>query len=292
MLGHGRCASDLSITLGGLDAGQLAAVRASVFAGGREAALTPGESGAFSASVGPLCEALAAALSCGSSVETSMRVRVTFAGGVQPLERDVPVQVAAVACTPTPVPTATLTPTPRPTPTPAPTPVPDSDGDGVNDLSDQCVDEAGWAFAPWGGSSGCPPPLAAKVAGALAGAGLLAFLGFYVAPAALVATVRQPPAGYVQVYRNGKAEGSYKSLRSLGQAARKSTITIGSKGLLQVQGMEPVELRVERRGSVSTVLRGPSGPQLFQIRDIPSMHTASGGNGIVLKFSTDPKQLR
>ena len=157
-----------------------------------------------------------------------------------------PSQVTTAACTPTPTPTATLTPTPSPTPTPAPTPIPDSDGDGLNDLSDQCVDEAGWALAPWFG--GCPPPLAAKVAGALAGAGLLAFLGFYVAPMAMVMTVRQPPAGYVQVYRNGKAEGSYKSLRSLGQAARKSTITIGSKGMLKVPGMEPVELRVERRG--------------------------------------------
>jgi hypothetical protein len=143
-------------------------------------------------------------------------------------------------------------------------------------------------MAPWFG--GCPPPLAAKVAGALAGAGVLAFLGFYVLPLGLVMTVRQPPAGYVQVYRNGKAEGSYKSLRGLGQSARKSAITIGSKGLLKVPGMEPVELRVERRGDASVVLRGANGPQLFQIREIPSMHTASGG--IVLKFSTDPKQLR
>jgi hypothetical protein len=129
------------------------------------------------------------------------------------------------------------------------------------------------------------------VAGALAGAGLLAFLGFYVAPMALVMTVRQPPAGYVQVYRNGKADGSYKSLRSLGQAARKSTVTIGSQGLLRVPGMEPVELRVERRGNGAAVLRGKNGPQLFQIREVPATHTASGGNGIVLRFSTDPKQL-
>jgi hypothetical protein len=234
---------------------------------------------------------LAATLSCGSQITGSVRVRVTLPGsGSLPLERDIPAQVSSQACTPTPVPTATLTPTPRPTPTPAPTPIPDSDRDGINDLTDQCVNQASWGVAPWFG--GCPPPLAAKVAGALASAGLLAFLGFYVAPAAMVMTVRQPPAGYVQVYRNGKAEGSYKSLRSLGQSARKSTITIGSKGLLRVPGMEPAELRVERRGDVSAVLRGKNGPLLFQIREIPSMHTASGGNGIVLKFSTDPKQLR
>jgi hypothetical protein len=153
-------------------------------------------------------------------------------------------------------------------------------------LSDGCVNESGWNVAPWFG--GCPPPLAAKVAGALAGAGLLAFLGFYVAPMAMVMTVRQPPTGYVQVYRNGKADGSYKSLRSLGQAARKSTITIGSKGMLKVAGMEPVELRVERRGAWPPPAR-PNGT--IVPREIPSMHTSSGGNGIVLKFSTDPRQL-
>jgi hypothetical protein len=284
-------AEEVSVTLGGLDAGQLSAARGSLFAAGQEVVLAPGESGVFTAAVGPLCDALAATLQCGSAVDGAMRLRVTLPGtGSAALERDVPVRIETLACTPTPVPTATLTPTPSPTPTPAPTPIPDSDGDGRNDLEDACVDEAGWSVAPWFG--GCPPPLAAQVAGALAGAGLLAFLGFYVAPMALVMTVRQPPAGYVQVYRNGKAEGSYKSLRSLGQSARKSAITIGSKGLLKVPGMEPVELRVERRGDAPVVLRGANGPQLFQIRDIPSMHTASGGNGIVLKFSTDPKQLR
>jgi hypothetical protein len=283
--------TDVSVTLGGLDAGQLGAARASVFAAGQEAALVPSENGVFRGSVAPLCEALAATQSCGTTLDAALRLRVTLPGtGSAPLERDLPVRVSTAACTPTPVPTVTLTPTPSPTPTPAPTSIPDSDGDGRNDLEDRCVDEAGWDFAPWFG--GCPPPLAAKVAGAVAGAGLLAFLGFYVAPMALVMTVRQPPMGYVQVFRNGKAEGSYKSLRSLGQSARKSAITIGSKGLLKVPGMEPVELRVERRGGASIVLRGARGPQLFQIRDIPSMHTASGGNGIVLKFSTDPKQLR
>jgi hypothetical protein len=251
--------------------------------------------GGFSGSIAPLCQALSATITCGSEVQGNVHLRITLPGaGSLPLERDIPAKITTVACTATPVPTATLTPTPSPTPTPAPTPVPDSDGDGMDDLSDRCVEKAGWGIAPWFG--GCPPPIAAKVAGALAGAGLLAFLGFYVAPMAMVMTVRQPPAGYVQVYRNGKAEGSYKSFRSLGQSARKSTITIGSKGLLRVPGMEPVELRVERRGPVSIVARGASGPQLFQIREIPSMHVASGaasgGNGITLKFSTDPRQLR
>ena len=283
-------AAELTIQLGGLDAGQLGSARVSAFAAGREAPLSPGGNGAFRASVGPLCEALAATLSCSAAVQDNIRVRVTLPGaGSVPLERDVPVEITTAGCTPTATPTSTRTPTPSPTPTPAPTPIPDSDGDGLNDLTDSCVNQAGWGAAPWFG--GCPPPLAAKVAGALAGAGLLAFLGFYAAPMAMVMTVRQPPAGYVQVYRNGKAEGSYKSLRSLGQAARKSTITIGSKGMLKVAGMEPVELRVERRGNAAAVLRGPNGPQLFQIREIPSMHTASGGNGIVLKFSTDPRQL-
>lgn len=283
-------AADARVTLGGLDAGQLAAARASLFAGGQEVALTLDASGAFTASVAPLCDALAATLSCGSAVDSAMRLRVTLPGASAALERDIPARVTTVACTPTPTPTATLTPTPSPTPTPAATPIPDSDGDGRNDLEDACVGEAGWGFAPWFG--GCPPPLAAKVAGALAGAGLLAFLGLYVAPMALVMTVRQPPAGYVQVYRNGKAEGSYKSLRSLGQSARKSVITVGSKGLLKVPGMEAVELRVERRGNISVVARGASGPQVFQIREIPSLYTSSGGNGITIKFSTDPKQLR
>lgn len=281
-------AADARVTLGGLDAGQLSAARASLFAGGQEVALTPDANGAFTASVAPLCDALAATLSCGSAVDNVMRLRVTLPGSAA-LERDIPARVTTVACTPTPTPTATLTPTPSPTPTPAATPIPDSDGDGRNDLEDSCVDAAGWGLAPWFG--GCPPPLAAKVAGAVAGAGLLAFLGFYVLPLGLVMTVRQPPAGYVQVYRNGKADGSYKSLRSLGQSARKSSITIGSKGLLKVPGMEPIELRVERRGDIAVVSRGASGPQAFQIRDIPSMYTASGGNGITLKFSTDPKQL-
>jgi hypothetical protein len=282
--------AELTLRIAGLDAGQLGSARASAFAAGREAPLERGEAGAFTASVAPLCEAFAATLGCGAAVQESIRVRVTLPGaGTVPLERDIPVQITTAGCTPTPTPTATVTPTPSPTPTPVPTPIPDSDGDGMNDSTDGCVNEAGWGVAPWFG--GCPPPLAAKVAGALAGAGLLAFLGFYVAPMAMVMTVRQPPGGYVQVYRNGKAEGAYKSLRSLGQAARKSTITIGSKGMIKVAGMEPVELRVERRGDVSAVLRGPNGPQIFQIRDIPSMHTSSGGNGIVLKFSTDPRQL-
>ena len=160
----------------------------------------------------------------------------------------------------------------------------------ANDLADQCVDEAGWGFAPWFG--GCPPPLAAKVAGALAGAGLLAFLGFYVAPMAMVMTVRQPPAGYVQVYRNGKAEGSYKSLRSLGQSARKSTITIGSKGLLKVPGMEPVELRVERRGQrIRACCAGRTARSCSRSGRSRRCTPRPAGNGIVLKFSTDPKQL-
>ncbi len=246
----------------------------------------------FSGSIGPLCEALAATLSCGSSVEASVHVRVTLpgAGQLRRWSATSPSRSRAVACTPTPTPTATLTPTPSPTPTPAPTPIPDSDGDGTNDLADRCVDQAGWGVAPWFG--GCPPPLAAKVAGALAGAGLLAFLGFYVAPMAMVMTVRQPPSGYVQVYRNGKAEGSYKSLRSLGQAARKSTITIGSKGLLQ--GARHGAGGAARRapgGCVGGAARAERPAVVPDPGDPVDARTASGGNGIVLKFSTDPKQL-
>jgi hypothetical protein len=291
-----RCApgqpAELSFALSGLDEGQLAAVRASAFAAGAEATVNRAAGATFSASIVALCDALAANLSCDADVEAAVRVRAVLPGaGAAPLERDVPARVVTLACTPTPTPVPTATPTPSPTPTPPPTPVPDSDGDGTDDLADRCREEAGWPIAPWFG--GCPPPLAAQIAGGLAGLGLLAFLGFYVAPMALVMTVKQPPHGYVQVYRNGKAEGPYKSLRSLGQASRRSTVTIGSKGLLRVPGLEPVELRVERRGKTAAVFRGTSGQQLFQIRDIPSTHMASGaaGGAIVLKFSTDPRQL-
>jgi hypothetical protein len=236
-------------------------------------------------------------MGCGAEANVALRLRLEApgapAGGAA--ERTLPIQVRQVACTPTPSPTPTLTPaptatpTPSPTPTPAPTPIPDSDGDRLHDLEDRCPESAAWgAFPLW---EGCPPPLPVQVAGGLAGLGLAAFLALYAAPMALVLTVQPPPDGYVQVFRNGKAEGPYKSLKSLGQAARRKVVTIGSQGMLRVPGLEPVELRAERHGQAGVVLKGSNGPQLFLIREIASTYTAANGT-IVLKFSTDPRRLR
>ncbi len=285
--------AELTVTVGDPAAAQAGSLRISAFGGGREVALAPSADGAtFSAPVTSLCEALIATLVCGAESNAAVRVRLVAVNAdgsaAAPVELDVPARVVAPACTPTPTLTPTLTPVPTATPTPAPTPIPDTDGDGFNDLDDECVEGRGWSVVPF--FRGCPPPVYAQIAGGLAGLGLLAFLGFYVVPLALVLTVNPPPGGYVQVYRNGKAEGGYKSLRSLGQSARKSAVTIGSQGLLRVAGLEPVELRVERRGGKGVVLKGAHGPQLFTIREIPATHIAAGGQ-VVLRFSTDPKQL-
>jgi hypothetical protein len=285
--------AELSLTLGDLAAAQPGSVRVSVFGGEREIPLSQGDAGMFSGSLGPVCEALVATLACGTESDETLRVRVVSQnadGSAAPaVERQLPVHVVAASCTPTPIPTATLTPRPTATPTPAPTPIPDTDGDGYNDLTDRCLEARAWPIARlWGG---CPPPLAMQILGGVGGLGLAAFLAFYAVPMGLVMTVQQPPGGYVQVYRNGKAEGAYRSLKSLGQANRSSTVTIGSQGMLKVAGLEAVELRVERRGATGVVLRGAKGPQLFQIREIPSSFTAANGT-VVLKFAADPRQLR
>jgi hypothetical protein len=289
----------LTVNLGDLSAAQAGSVRLSALAAGHEIRLDPRQGDAYGASLEPLCQALQTTLSCGTESDLSVRLRLLSSNAdgsaAPPSERDVPVHVVAAACTATPTLTPSATPTPRPTatpvptPTPSPTPVPDTDRDGYNDLADRCVGSPGWSILPYWG--GCPPPLFAQVAGGVAGLGLLAFLAFYAVPLGLVMTVQPPPAGYVQVFRNGRAEGSYRSLRGAGQAARSSTVTIGSQGIVRVAGLEPVELRVERRGENGVVLRGAKGPQLFTIRDIPASYTAANGT-IVLKFALDPRNLR
>jgi hypothetical protein len=284
--------TELSVTVGDLDAAQPGSVRVSIFGGEREVPLT-GDGATFAGSLGPICETLAATLACGTEADALLRVRMTAVnanGSAFPAaERQLPVHVVAANCTPTPIPTATVTPMPTATPTPAPTPIPDTDGDGFNDLADECLDNRAWGFAPlWGG---CPPPLPVQILGGLGGLGLAAFLAFYALPLGLVMTVRKPPTGYVQIYRNGRPEGGYKSLKSLGHATRSNIVTIGSQGMLKIAGLEPVELRVERRGANAVVLRGAKGPQLFTIREIPTSHTAASGS-VVLKFAVDPRQLR
>jgi hypothetical protein len=282
--------AEITVEAGDLDAAQAGSVRLSVLGAGREVELAPLEGGAYGGSLEPLCQALLATLSCGAEADAALRVRLVSTGAdgaPAAFERDVPVHVRAALCTATSTPAPSAMPTPTPPPAPPPTPLPDRDGDGVHDAADRCVDGGQWSMAPWW--DGCPPPLAVQALGGLASAGVLAFLALYAAPFALVMTVQPPPSGYVQIFRNGKAEGAYKSLKSLGQGARSSRVTIGSEGMLRVAGLEPVELRVERRGQAAVVLKGAKGPQLFQVRDIPSTYTAA--NGIVLKFAREPRHL-
>ena len=285
--------ANITVTAGDLDAARPETVRVRVFGAGREAELVPGGGDTFVGSLDDLCQGLLAGLDCDAILDTTFRVRLvsqtTDGSASPPSERDLSVQVKAMPCTPTP----TLTPVP-PTatpvpPTPTPTPIPDTDGDGINDLDDECMYKAQWTFIPR--FKGCPPPLWLLILAGLLGLGVLAFLTFYFIPLLLVRTIMPPPSGYILVCRDGKPQGSYKSIRNIGIGARRSKVTIGSKGHLRIPGLKPVEVRVERRGQEAVVLDGTTGAQRFTIRQTPNpVHTSN--TSIVLKFGTDPSQLR
>lgn len=280
--------ANITVTAGDLDAANLESVRVRVLGAGREALLAPGGGDTYVGALDDLCAGVLASLACDGTVETKFRVRMASIAKdgttSPPSERELSVRAQGIACTPTPTP---LPPTPTPTPVP-PTPTPPNrDGDSCPDATDPCPDQTPLSIAPWFGC--CPPPWWAWLIAGLLAVGLIALLALYLIPLLLVSTINPPPAGHVLVCKDGKPVRGVHSLKVLGLGARKSTITIGSKGVLKVADLDPIAYRVERHGKEAFVFQGAKGPQQFSIGKIPNeIHT---GN-TVIKFCTDTQYLK
>ena len=323
------CASgtpaNLKVTVGDYDICVPSTVRVRVFGSDGDVMCSPDEPGAFSCDVSTLCAPLLGGLACSTQDSTTLRVRLTAQtiGGLPcTSDRDVPVQLVAPTCTPTSTPTDTPTSTPTntpepptptptntpepPTPTPTntptstptntpmpptPTPCPDSDGDGFDDCGeDSCPTTKGLAQF-----DGCPPPLWLLVVGGLLGLALLAFIVFWLIPYILI-LITPPPKGYVLACRKGKRRATPRSVFQAGKSRRRSRVTIGGdrkKAHIYVQGLKPIEFRVERDKARNQVVLvdAESGSRKGILADLPSAISTSNPD-VILKISLDSSKLR
>ncbi len=289
--------TNLSVTIRDADVAKADSLHVRVYFGsGRDIELKPAGGSVFGGSVDALCQAFVPTVTCDQKREDKVRIRFVSenrdGSAAPPAEYSLPVQIVGPRCTPTPTYTPvppTATPRP-PTPTPTPTPKPSNrDGDPLIDSVDRCPDAAEWSAAPW--FEGCPPPLWALILTGLGSLGLLAFLALYLLPLLLTLTILPPPSGHMLVLRDNKAQGSPVSIRNAGIGARRSKVTIGSKGHIRIAGLEPVELRVERRGKEAIVMEGSNGPQKLVIGEFPKQLVTSDAS-IILKFSTKSAKLK
>lgn len=109
----------------------------------------------------------------------------------------------------------------------------------------------------------------------------------------LIVLISPPPGGYVLIIRDGKAQGSPRSIRNTGMSVLRNKVTIGSKGHIRIAGLAPIEFRVERRGKKdAVVMLGAKGPQKLAIRETPPTQLSTSNASIILKFSTDASKLR
>lgn len=274
----------VKVTVGDLDTTASSDVRVKVIGLGQEIDLVPGGGDTYVGSLDTLCQAMLSNASCGQTVNESVRARLVVApvDGISapPSERPLPIQAIAPDCTPTPTPSPTATPTPTPTPTPPP---PNQDGDRLPDVQDECATQAEWESVPYW--DGCPPPWWVFLIAGLLLLAILAFLGGYLIPKLWVSFVSPPPQGYVLICMAGKPQGAVRSIRGAGLAARRSTVTIGSKGHIPVTGMSKV-LRIQRQNKEAVVFDGVNKQS---IRSVPS---EIRDGEVVVKFCTDQSRLR
>jgi len=296
------------VTVGDYDVADPSTIHVRVFGSDGDVKCSPDKPGAFSCDVSTLCAPLLGGLACSTEDSTTLRVRLvaqTIEGLPCTSERDVPVQLVAPTCTPTltptdtpvpPTPTPTDTPVPPtptpvpPTPTPMPTPIPDSDGDGFNDLVDSCPTTKGLAQF-----DGCPPPLWLLVLGGLLGLALLAFIIFWLIPYILI-LITPPPKGYVLACRKAERRATPKSVFQAGKSRRRSRVTIGGdrkKAHIYVQGLKPIEFRVERDKARNQVVLvdAESGTRKGAFADLSSTISTSNSD-VILKISLDSSKLR
>jgi hypothetical protein len=226
-----------------------------------------------------ICQLAISQLSCSESriIPLTVQLNGMMQDGSQlpVLERDVQAEVSTLKCTATPIPTKT------PLPTATPTPVPDRDGDGINDLSDRCA-----AFYGTSDLQGCPSlvyPLST-----LGGGIVLLVLVLGVMPWAKVHTYGKPPAGFVQVFRSGKPVSQPIAIDEAGVKKRATRVTVGGahKATITVEGLQPVEFYIEKRGG-NVALRENGEKEPFAFFDsVPRMiHTSDPK--VVLKIGLD-----
>lgn len=277
--GNGKMA--IQATLGDLDTAAANTIQVSAIGLGQEVKLVPGGGDIYVGSLDAVCSALLAGTSCSETSVDTMRIRLTAQGpdgnALPVSERTLSLQATGPDCTPTPLPTAT------PAPTPTPTPLPNQDRDRLPDVQDSCAAKAEWVRFPYW--NGCPPPWWVYLLAGLAGLALLAFLALYLLPLLWVTFVSPPPTAYILICRDGKPEGPTRSVRAAGLKARRSVVTIGSKGHIRVAGMTK-ELRVQRQGKEAVIVDGKT-PNT--IRDTPGQIS---DNAVIVKYGRDQSKLK
>lgn len=290
--------AELTVTIGDYETAIADTMRVRVFSRGDEVMLPPSAPGAFAGDVSALCFPLITGLTCSTRAEATLTVRLVAQSAdgspLPPSQRDVSVQLVAPTCTPTLTPTLTPTPTPTSTPTPSPTPTPtpmppDTDGDGIPDPEDRCRKIKGLAQF-----DGCP--LWLLVLGGLLVLALLAFVIRWLIPFVLVRTLTPPPGGHVLACRIGEKRAEPKSVYEAGMSRRRSRVTIGGdrkKAHIYVQGLKPVEFRVERGKARDQVVLvdAESGTRKGTFADLPSTISTSNP-AVTLKIGLDRSKLK
>jgi hypothetical protein len=258
-----------TVHIGNYETARTDTVAVRIFGDKKDILLAPNKPGIFEGDIAPLCNELLAPLSCGSTLTTTLQVRVS--GSLQadgtpfpPVERDLVMEVQAPACPP---------------PTPIPTPIPDTDRDGLRDPQDDCPETWGLEWF-----DGCLPLwfviliILVTIAGAV-----VTF--FRIIPCIFV-RIRKPPQGYIEVTRTAapapgvgkpslrqppsgpsraptssgaKAPPRVYSVSTMGMSGCTSRVTVGGrrflfwKDTIYVPGLKPGHFVVQEQGG-QTVL--------------------------------------